>query len=161
MFARTARLMLRPAWPEDAPALSLLGSVGIDRTDPTPRGAAGDGRPANELLVFRRTAGAPLLIGRCALAQRPSGGVELSCWITRSERGLGYATEAARALIGIAGTLGIAELNALPAYGNPAAERLLDKLGFAPAAEVASLQPRRLSLASGHHGLARIEPLAA
>ena len=95
MFARTARLLLRPGWAEDAPTLAAaIGDERIVRnlaTAPWPyrlRDAeAFLAQPRDPILpsflVFERTDGEPLLLGSCGLARRPSGGVELGYWIAR------------------------------------------------------------------------------
>jgi hypothetical protein len=55
-----------------------------------------------KLLIMKRTSAAPELIGIGGLVRDGSGEVELLCWIARPYRGLGYGTEAARAIIEIA-----------------------------------------------------------
>ena len=86
MFARTARLLLRPGWAEDAPALAAaIGDELIVRnlaTAPWPyrlRDAeAFLAQPRDPLLpsflIFERTDGEPRLLGSCGLGRRPSGG---------------------------------------------------------------------------------------
>jgi RimJ/RimL family protein N-acetyltransferase len=142
MFARTERLLLRPGWAEDAPALAAaIADEAIVRnlaTAPWPYGLAdaeaflaGPTDPAlPRFLLFARTAGAPLLVGACGLARRPSGAVELGYWIARPHWNRGYATEAAKQLVAIAETLGIASLEAGHFLDNPASGRVLEKLGF-------------------------------
>ena len=107
MFARTERLLLRPGWSQDAPALfEAIGDERIVRnlaTAPWPY-RPGDAeallateRKASEpsLLIFRRTGGAPELIGAIGFGRRPSGEIEFGYWIARRHWGRGYATEAA------------------------------------------------------------------
>jgi RimJ/RimL family protein N-acetyltransferase len=140
MFARTENLLLRPGWDEDAPALA--------------RALRGDARSANaaadaladaeaflaeprdatlpQFLITLRTDGAPLVIGTIGLARRASGRIELGCWIEEGRRGRGFGTEAGRAVLGIAVTLGLAQLEASHFVDRPASGRLLEKLGFAP-----------------------------
>ena len=143
MFARTPRLLLRPGFPEDAPALAAgLGDEAIVRNlanAPWPyrmRDAeaflASPRDPVlPSLLIFERTRGAPTLVGACGLARRPSGSVELGYWIARDHWGHGFATEACEALIDIARTLRLSALEGAHFIDNPASARVLDKLGFA------------------------------
>ena len=117
MFTRTARLLLRPGWAEDAQALAAaIGDERIVRNLSSPpwpyrlRDAeAFLARPRDPLLpsflVFERTDGEPLLVGSCGLGRRPSGTVELGYWIARAFWGRGFATEASAALVDIARTL--------------------------------------------------------
>lgn len=144
MFARTARLLLRPGFPEDAQALArAIGDELIVRnlaTAPWPYSEA-DARqflaaqrdsvlPA--LLIFERTDAEPRLVGACGLNRRPSGAVELGYWISRPHWGRGFATEAATAMVDIARTLGLTRLEGSHFSDNPASGRVLEKLGFQP-----------------------------
>ncbi|HET7708031.1 MAG TPA: GNAT family N-acetyltransferase [Sphingomicrobium sp.] len=144
MFARTPRLFLRPGWAEDAPALAAaIADELIVRnlaTAPWPY-RLGDAEaflaqprdPAMpSFLIFERTNGAPALVGSCGLGRRPSGAVELGYWIARPYWGRGYATESGLALIDIARTLGLAQLEGSHFVDNPASGRVLEKLGFQP-----------------------------
>ena len=142
MFARTERLLLRPGWAEDAPALAkAIADEGIVRnlaSAPWPFGlgdaeaylAAPRDPALPSLLMFERTAGAPRLVGACGLGRRRSGAVELGCWVAREQWGRGFATEGGRALLDIARALGLARLEASWFADNPASGRVLDKLGF-------------------------------
>ena len=144
MFARTERLLLRPGWAEDAPALATaIADEMIVRnlaTAPWPyrlRDAeAFLAQPRDPVLpsflIFERTNGAPNLVGSCGIGRRPSGAVELGYWIGRNHWGRGYATEAGTALIDIARTLGFASLEGAHFLDNPASGRVLEKLGFEP-----------------------------
>lgn len=157
MFARTARLLLRPGWTEDAPALAAaIADEMIVRnlaTAPWPYGLrdaeAFLAQPKDpvlpSLLVFERTASEPRLVGSCGLGRRPSGAVELGYWIARPFWGRGFATEACEALIDIARTLGFTQLEGAHFVDNPASGRVLEKLGFVPLGIVAP----RLSCARG------------
>src|SRR3954465_11989236 len=119
MFARTRRLLLRPGFPEDAPALArAIADEAIVRnlaTAPWPfrvRDAeaflASPRDPVlPSFLVFERTDSAPQLVGSGGLGRRPSGAVEMGYWIARHHWGRGFATEACTALIGIARALGL------------------------------------------------------
>jgi len=164
MFARTPRLLLRPGFPEDAPALAAaLADEGIARNlanVPWPyrrRDAeAFLASPRNPvlpaLLMFERTDGAPRLVGSCGLGRRPSGAVEMGYWIARDHWGRGFATEAGWALIDIARTLGLGQLEASHFIDNPASARVLDKLGFEPTGIVAP----RMNCARGEEVPARL-----
>jgi RimJ/RimL family protein N-acetyltransferase len=164
MFARTERLLLRPGWAEDAPALAAaIADEMIVRnlaTAPWPyrlRDAeAFLAQPRDPVLpsflIFERTDGAPRLVGSCGLGRRPSGAVELGYWIARPFWDRGYATEAGIALIEIARALGIAQLEGSHFLDNPASERVLEKLGFKPIGITAP----RLSCARGVETPARM-----
>ena len=168
MFARTERLLLRPGWAEDAPALAAaIADETIVRnlsTAPWPfrlRDAeAFLAQPRDPVLpsflIFERTEAAPRLVGSCGLGRRPSGAVEMGYWISRPFWGRGYATEACTALIDIARTLGIAQLEGSHFTDNPASGRVLEKLGFEPIGIVAP----RLSCARGVEVPARLLRIA-
>jgi len=151
MFARTERLLLRPGWPEDAPALAAgIGEAAVVRNlarAPWPYGLADAERfcregffgPLPSFFILKRTSGAPELIGGIGLAATDEGGVELGCWIRRADWGRGYATEAARAVLATARHgLRLPRIEAGHFTDNPASGRLLQKLGFAPTAAVAT-----------------------
>ena len=164
MFARTARLLLRPGWAEDAPALAAaIGDERIVRnlaTAPWPyrlRDAeAFLAQPRDPLLpsflIFERTDAEPRLLGSCGLGRRPSGCVELGYWVARRHWGCGYATEASAALLDIARTLRLPRLQASHFLDNPASGRVLEKLGFEPVGITAP----RLSCARGEDAPARL-----
>src|SRR5207248_6611188 len=157
MFARTPRLLLRPGFPEDAPALAVaIADQAIARNlanVPWPylmRDAeAFLARPRDpilpSLLIFERGTGAPQLVGACGLGRRPSGSVEMGYWIARPFWGRGYATEACTALVDIGRALGLASLEGSHFTDNPASARALEKLGFQPLGIVAP----RMSCARG------------
>src|SRR5215213_2489115 len=163
MFARTPRLLLRPGFPEDAPALALaiadeaiVRNLAVVPWPYTLRDAeaflASPRDPVlPSLLIFERTAAAPELVGSCGLGRRPSGAVELGYWIGRRCWGRGYATEACRALVEIARTLRLCTLEGSHFVDNPASGRVLEKLGFEPTGIVAP----RISCARGEDVPAR------
>ncbi len=140
MFARTERLLLRPGWVEDAPALfaaiadearNLAGAPWpYALADAAAQLAAPRDPALPSLLIFARGDSAPQLVGSCGLDRRPSGAVEFGFWIARSFRGRGFAVEAGDALIAIARTLGLARLDASHFVDNPSSGRVLEKLGF-------------------------------
>jgi RimJ/RimL family protein N-acetyltransferase len=164
MFARTPRLLLRPGFPEDAPALAAaIADEAIARnlaSVPWPyrmRDAeAFLASPRDpilpSLLIFERTERAPELVGACGLGRRPSGAVEMGYWIARGYWGRGFATEACAALVGIGRALGLAQLEGSHFLDNPASARVLEKLGFEPVGIVAP----RLSCARGAEVPARL-----
>ena len=150
MFARTERLLLRPGWSQDAPALfEAIADERIVRnlaTAPWPyrpehaEAWLATERPVSEpsLLVFLRGAGAPELIGAVGFGRRPTGETEFGYWITRRHWGRGYATEAGRALLAAARHgLGVKRLDAGHFLDNPASGRVLEKLGFRPTGAIA------------------------
>jgi RimJ/RimL family protein N-acetyltransferase len=157
MFARTERLLLRPGWAEDAPALAkAIADETIVRNlssapwpfslrDAEAHIAAPRDPLLPSLLLFERTDGEPLLVGSCGLGRRPSGAVEFGYWIARAHWGRGLATEAGRALVDIAKALGLARLEASHFLDNPASGRVLEKLGFQSTGIIAP----RLSCARG------------
>lgn len=143
MFAITERLLLRPGWGEDAPALSrAIGDAAVVRNlsrVPWPY-ALGDAEqflalPQDPLhprfLVTRRGDGA--VIGGIGLHPVDDGCAELGYWLARDQWGKGYATEAGRAVVAIADeSLRLPRLKASHALDNPASGGVLTKLGFLP-----------------------------
>lgn len=148
MFARTERLLLRPAWREDAPALAAaIGDEAIVRNlsqVPWPYGeaeaqafAARERDPAQpDFLIFARTMGAPRLVGGCGITRRDDGDLELGYWIARRYWGLGFATEAGKALVGIARAMDLPRLKAGHFLDNPASGHVLRKIGFLPTGRI-------------------------
>jgi RimJ/RimL family protein N-acetyltransferase len=168
MFARTPRLLLRPGFPEDAPALAAAMSdkaialnLAVVPWPYTLRDAeaflASPRDPVlPSLLIFERTDGAPCLVGACGLGRRPSGAVEMGYWIARPFWRRGFATEACRALIEIGRSLGLSSLEGSHFVDNPASARVLEKLGFEPLGLIAP----RMSCARGEEVPARLMRLA-
>lgn len=145
MFARTPRLLLRPAWAEDAPALfAAIADEGIVRNlaqAPWPYGrddadrfiARGRSECEPSSLIFLRTKGAPRLIGGVGFGRMPDGEIEFGYWIARPYWGLGFATEAGRAALAHARDgLRLTRIHAGHFLDNPASGRVLTKLGFVP-----------------------------
>jgi RimJ/RimL family protein N-acetyltransferase len=142
MFARTKNLLLRPGWSEDAEALahaiaheSVIRDLcwgrwpaEADQIDRWLRNARDPILP--NLLVFSRTEDAPQLAGGVGLHRMADGTAELDFWISPSWRGRGFATEAARAMLGMAKALSLPHLAACVFSENGAAARVLEKLGF-------------------------------
>ena len=143
MFVRTERLLLRPGWIEDAPALyraiadeRIVRNLASAPWPYAPEHAeaflATERRPAEPaMLVFRRTGTAPELIGSIGFGRRPDGQIEFGYWIARAHWGRGYATEAGRAVLAMArDTLRLRRVHAGHFLDNPASGRVLEKLGF-------------------------------
>jgi RimJ/RimL family protein N-acetyltransferase len=143
MFVRTTRLLLRPGWSQDAPALfEAIGDERIVRnlaTAPWPyrredaeAWLATERRPSElSPLIFLRTGAAPELIGGIGLGRRPTGEIEFGYWIARPHWGRGYATEAGGAVLAAARhSLRLERLHAGHFLDNPASGRVLEKLGF-------------------------------
>ena len=145
MFARTERLLLRPGWQEDAQA--LYEAISDERVVRNLAQAPWPYRPADAeafldrersphepaCLIFLRTKAAPRLIGGIGLGRMPTGETELGYWIAPPYWGLGFATEAGRAVVDNAReTLRLDRLVAGHFVDNPASARVLHKLGFRP-----------------------------
>ena len=143
MFARTHRLTLRPGWPEDAPALAAaIGHEAVVmKTSRVPwpytlahaeawlGNAPRDGE--HPLLVFAHDRGErPELVGGIGL-HGGDGQLEIGYWLTPAAWGRGYATEAGRAVLGMARhALGLRRLLGRHLVDNPASGQVLRKLGF-------------------------------
>jgi RimJ/RimL family protein N-acetyltransferase len=152
MFARTQRLLLRPGWADDAPALvRAIGNEKIVRNLaqlpwPYARGDAesfletAHGKGAPEFLIFARTQAEPALVGGIGLHVDPDGEAdrpELGYWIAEPHWGKGYATEAAHAVVNIARhTLKLPGLRSAHFLDNPASGKVLCKAGFRPTGKV-------------------------
>ena len=147
MFARTERLLLRPGWIEDAPALvAAIGDEAVVRNlsrVPWPYGPAEAeawlGKPQDErrprLLIFTRTSQPQLVggIGIMDLDDGPAEQAELGYWIARAHWGKGYATEAARVVLDMAfHALRLSRIEAGHFADNIGSGRVLAKLGFTP-----------------------------
>ncbi len=154
MFARTERLLLRPGWIDDAPALaSCIGDEAILTKlaqAPSPyrledaEGWLSQPRDGVEtdFLMFARTAGAPRLVGGVGLMQ-DGDDYELGYWVARPWWGLGYATEAARAVVSMArSSLKLSRLVSGHFVDNPASGNVLRKLGFRPTGQIVPRESR-------------------
>ena len=142
MFARTARLTLRPFWPEEAGVLAAaIGHEAVARNlSPVPwpySTANASAFLASDLepdeAVFAITAhetGEPVLIG-CIGLHRGWNAHELGYWLTPDAWGRGYATEAGHAVVAIArDSLRLRRVHSNWFIDNPASGRVLSKLGF-------------------------------
>jgi RimJ/RimL family protein N-acetyltransferase len=148
MFIRTERLLLRPGWVEDAPALaSAIGDEAILTKlaqVPSPYRVTDalwfltqpHQPPLMPLLIFERTEGTPRLIGGTGLHDQ-DGEAEIGYWLARDAWGQGYATEAGRAVIKMARhSLRLQRLVSGHFVDNPASGRVLTKLGFRPTGQI-------------------------
>lgn len=156
MFAITPRLALRPGWPEDASALAraISHEAVVTRLCRVPWPYA-----ENDAAAFLATAwqgNAPrFIITERAHEDRPIGCIgihhdhaapELGYWLAPDMWGRGYATEAGRAVLGLARDgLRLKQLRASWLVGNPASGRVLGKLGFVATGRVVAR--RSLALA--------------
>jgi len=158
MFSRTERLLLRPGWSEDAVALqAAISDSAVARNlarvpnpytiDDAQAYLAEEWDPgAPRFLIFSRTRGAPRLVGGCGIHQDEANGAPvLGYWIARPFWGLGFATEAASAVMRIARALGLQRVGASHFVDNPASGRVLAKVGFRPTGRV----EQRFSLGRG------------
>jgi RimJ/RimL family protein N-acetyltransferase len=148
MFARTERLLLRPGWQEDAPALArAIGEEAVVRNLSAPPwpfreedATAFLAKPLDPMhprfLIFARTGGAPRLVGGCGIKPNEEGRPNLGYWIARPYWGLGFATEAARQLVHIARAMHLPKLTAEHFVDNPASGAVLSKLGFRPTGQI-------------------------
>lgn len=158
MFAITDRLLLRPAWNEDAQTIcQSIADEGIVRnlaSAPWPylpchaQTWIANPRPAHRpaSLIFLRTGGVPELVGCIGIDSVAGGEVEIGYWIARRHWNSGIATEAGEAMVRFArDTLRLPRLIAGHFLDNPASGRVLRKLGFRPTGAVLM----RASLARG------------
>ena len=142
MFARTPRLTLRPAWPEDAAAIAAaiahesvvtkLAAVPWPYTEVHASEFLARPETPGDLfrLVIAHEGGVARLVGGVGLHATGSE-QELGYWYTPSAWGRGYATEAARAMVDIARhALGLRRLISAYFLDNPASGHVLAKLGF-------------------------------
>ncbi len=172
MFIRSERLFLRPGWPEDwEELLSRIDDEAVVRNlakVPWPY-TAEDARwfasqpqlpRCPHFFVTLPTSSQPAQIIGCIGLAEDGDEVELGYWFAREHWGRGFATEAARAVIGLARTLGHRRLVAGHFADNPASGRVLRKIGFSPTGR----QRQRFCLARGQevasveHSLELAEP---
>jgi RimJ/RimL family protein N-acetyltransferase len=144
MFARTARLALRPAWPDDAAAVArALDDPGIARNVngvPSPYTLADAAAFVTapllpqypRLLMIERGSGTTELVGGVGIKPGEDGIPLFGYWVRRDRWGRGYATEASRALLEICDMLRIPRLKAVHFVDNAGSAAVLGKLGFAP-----------------------------
>ena len=137
----TERLLLRAPQPSDAEAIvALLKERRIaENTVRIPHpysladaqafiASANTNEGETVFVITRKSVG---VIGACGIARLSIAGPELGYWIGSQFWGLGYATEAARAIIEHAfAELGHEFLFAGARVSNPASRRVLEKCGF-------------------------------
>ncbi len=147
MFAVTKRLLLRPGWSNDAPAMArAIADEQIVRNlarAPWPYGL----KDAQKHLATMASAKLPVMlitkrdnaeiVGILGFDRMKSGEIELGYWIARKHWNQGYATEACLAALDIAKTLGFNQIVAGHFTDNPASGRVLRKLGFVATGEKA------------------------
>ena len=151
MFIRTDRLFLRPAWEEDAPALT--GAIAHEAVTrmlarvPWPY-EEGDARawisaprdPSLPSLLITVPDGGGAIIGGCGLhAVDGDGPAEVGYWITPAAQGQGYAREALAGLLAIARMAGHRTLRGRHMVDNSASGRVLAAAGFRPTGSTSSL----------------------
>jgi RimJ/RimL family protein N-acetyltransferase len=154
MFIRTKRLLLRPGWIEDAPALaSAIGDEAILTKlarAPSPYRISDaewflnqpHQAPLMPLLIFQRTHDMPRLIGGTGLHDQ-DGEAEIGYWLARDAWGQGYATEAGRAVINMARhSLRLKRIVSGHFIDNPASGRVLAKLGFRATGQIVGRENR-------------------
>lgn len=91
--------------------------------------AGQSGNSAN-FLICERAGGR--IVGGIGFGPYEDHANEFGYWITPDRWGLGYATEAGRAVIAVARAVGVKRLDAGHFLDNPASGRVLTKLGFTP-----------------------------
>ncbi|HQS97009.1 MAG: GNAT family N-acetyltransferase [Novosphingobium sp. 35-62-5] len=161
MFIRSERLFLRPGWPEDWAELhALIDDEAVVRNlsrAPWPYGpddaksfvALPQANRHPHFFVTLPGAHGSRLVGCVGLAQYGQE-TELGYWIGRQHWGRGYATEAARAVLSLARSLGHRRVIATPFADNAGSARVLAKSGFRATGEVRKIRSP-----------ARSEPMAA
>ncbi|WP_121118535.1 GNAT family N-acetyltransferase [Croceibacterium ferulae] len=144
MFIRTERLFLRPAWAEDAPALTrAIAHAPVARMlarVPWPYeesdALAWIGAPRDPLLpglLVTIPDEGGTVIGGCGLHAGAEGApAEVGYWITPAAQGHGYAREALSGLLAIARMAGHRHLRGRHMADNPASGRVLVAAGFRP-----------------------------
>jgi RimJ/RimL family protein N-acetyltransferase len=163
MFHRSERLLLRPAWPEDAQAVySGIGEEAVVRNlarAPWPYmienardwvSLSLDPKTPSFLVTLPTQKGEEV-IGSVGIGEREDG-VELGYWIARKHWGKGYATEAARSMLKLARLIGYRKVSAGHYVDNPASGRVLMKAGFRPTGVVG----KRFSLGRGEEAACKL-----
>ncbi|MEO1967681.1 MAG: GNAT family N-acetyltransferase [Sphingomonadaceae bacterium] len=150
MFHRTERLLLRPAWMEDAEGIYAgIGEHAVIRNlarAPWPYTldnareflALEHGDDLPRFLVTLPGDDGSTILGMIGLNYRDQD-IELGYWIAKPFWGQGIATEAARGLIEVARNIGISRISASHFVDNPASGRVLRKAGFVPTGEIRQL----------------------
>jgi len=132
VFIRSERLFLRPAWAEDRAEL-----IQLTRDEVTAQGWISHSQPPRYprcLITLPDRSGAPggaQIIGTVGFAEC-DGRALLHLWIADEYRNQGYGTEAARAALALARTLGLHHIVASRVADSDPGCRLLAGLGFVP-----------------------------
>lgn len=162
MFIRSERLFLRPGWPEDWSDLAtrLADPTIVRNLASAPWPYLSNGRKgfltsekdprSPRFVVTLPNSGGSETIGCTGFAPGDAG-IELGYWIARPFWGRGYATEAARAALSLARTLGHRQVVASQFADDPASAKVLAKLGFKPTGR----EVMRYSVGRGAKALAR------
>lgn len=136
MFIRSERLFLRPGWSEDWDELFLrINTWAVLRhlavTAETARALVANvsDQRCPQFLITLPSGDGSRLIG-CVGLVGGQHGAELVYWIAPEYSGLGYATEAGRAVLSLACTLGHRRIAAIHFADNTASDRVLRKLDF-------------------------------
>lgn len=157
MFIRSERLFLRPAWPEDSEELlARIGNEAIVRNlarvpwPYTPQDAQAFVRKPQDhrlpsFLITVPGADGSRIVGGCGLSLLDDE-VNLGYWVAANEQRQGYATEAARAVLSLARSLGHQRIVAHHFVDNAASGRVLEKVGFRRTGRVTE----RFSLSRGY-----------
>ncbi|MEP7222737.1 MAG: GNAT family protein [Novosphingobium sp.] len=148
MFIRSERLFLRPGWPEDwyeiaqqiadrdvARNLADVPCVNAGREPPVFAAPSSDPRCPHFLVTMPSSLEPARVIGGIGLTDC-EGEPELGYWIARQFWGRGFASEAIRAVLRLARTLGHRQVRAGSFVGNPASAQVLAKTGFSPTGDV-------------------------
>ncbi len=172
MFIRSERLFLRPAWPEDwEEMLARIADEAVvmnlarvpwpySAEDARNFVAQPQDRSLPHFVITLPTSVEPArMIGGIGLSDA-EGEVELGYWLARDFWGRGYATEASRAVISLARTLGHRQLVSGHFVDNPASGRVLRKVGFQPTGRMRRRYclARRSEVSSIEHRLDLGEP---
>lgn len=136
----TERLLLHPLSEDEAAAIVATGARGAGYP------SAGDVEAARNLVDRCRTSGDPQPFGpyevRLLLTGEPIGGVgfnrvpddrgvtTIGYGLAESARGHGYATEALRALLHLAQSLGVGQVRGSADIDNPASCRVMEAAGM-------------------------------
>lgn len=146
MFHRTERLLLRPAWPEDWPAIKAgiadlavlrnLASAPHPYQDKDAQRFASSEPPARFPRFLLTMAETAEVVGTIGIDPDPDGRTEMGYWVARQHWGNGFATEAGRAVLEMARILGHTQIAAAHFVDNPASGAVLRKIGFEPTGEI-------------------------
>ncbi|HEX7884272.1 MAG TPA: GNAT family N-acetyltransferase [Afipia sp.] len=162
MFIRTARLFLRPCWPEDRQEmLTLINEAPLAANAnglPWPLTAEdaqrfiewpSDKRLPHFFITLPRINGGEM-VGGIGLG-RDGDEIGLGYWIIKAHQGHGYAAEAIGSVLSMARTLGHKRVIASHIPGDASSAHVLKKVGFEPTSEVRS----RLAIATAGKGRPR------